>query len=97
MKQKKCVVFLQIVVFAALVAYAYAAPQSRDADATILKYDSDNIGVDGYNFAYVVSAKKQPLFQFVALLLSDLKPAMEFHNRNLGNCKMPVRKMRRLL
>lgn len=41
----------QIIAFAALVAVAVAAPQNRDADAVVLKYDSDNIGVDGYNFA----------------------------------------------
>lgn len=41
----------QIVAVAALLAVAYAAPQSPDAAATILRYDSDNIGVDGYSYA----------------------------------------------
>lgn len=37
-------------VFVALFAVALAAPNS-DADAVVLKYDSDNIGVDNYQFA----------------------------------------------
>lgn len=41
---------LQIVVFAAVLAVALARPQNPK-DATILKYDFDNIGVDGYKFA----------------------------------------------
>lgn len=49
------------IVFALVIATALAAPprkavrQSRasgsDADTTILKYENDNIGIDGYNFA----------------------------------------------
>ncbi|KAJ8947779.1 hypothetical protein NQ318_017051 [Aromia moschata] len=37
------------VAIAALFAVALAAPQSPK-DATILKYESENIGVDGYHF-----------------------------------------------
>lgn len=39
------------------VAVALARPQKGgpDADAVILKYDNDNIGVDGYNFAFETS------------------------------------------
>ncbi|XP_063377521.1 flexible cuticle protein 12-like [Cydia fagiglandana] len=41
------------VVFALIVAAVAAAPQrSPDADAQVLKYDAENIGVDGYKFAY---------------------------------------------
>jgi hypothetical protein len=50
-----------LVVFALVVATALAAPpkqlarssraSSGDAEATILKYENDNIGIDGYNFA----------------------------------------------
>nr|AAL16187.1 larval cuticle protein precursor [Apriona germarii] len=43
-----------IIALAALVAVALAAPQ-RDADAVVVRYDSDNIGVDGYNYAYDTS------------------------------------------
>lgn len=34
-----------------LVALAAAAPLDQDHTATVLRYDSDNIGVDGYKFA----------------------------------------------
>jgi hypothetical protein len=50
-----------LIVFALVIVAALAAPpkssarQSRasssDAEATILKYENDNIGIDGYNFA----------------------------------------------
>ncbi|KAF2906094.1 hypothetical protein ILUMI_00083 [Ignelater luminosus] len=47
-----------IIALAALVAIAVAAPQGGpDKDAQILRYESDNIGVDGYNFAYETSNK----------------------------------------
>ncbi|VEN33843.1 unnamed protein product [Callosobruchus maculatus] len=45
-----------IIALAALVAVAVAAPQSQaDKDAVVLKYDSDNIGIDGYNFSFETS------------------------------------------
>lgn len=37
-------------VFVALFAVALAAP-SADGDAVVLKYENDNIGVDGYSYA----------------------------------------------
>lgn len=40
-----------IVALAALLAVALAAPVDPDQTAQILRYDSDNIGVDGYKFA----------------------------------------------
>ncbi|KAJ3653979.1 hypothetical protein Zmor_013197 [Zophobas morio] len=40
---------------AVLVACAAAAPQRDSKDAVIVKYESDNIGLDGYNFAYETS------------------------------------------
>lgn len=46
--------FFQILVLAALVAVALARPQSSK-DAQILKYESENIGIDGYKFAYETS------------------------------------------
>lgn len=39
------------VVFVAIVAGALAAPVDDSKDAVILKYENDNIGVDGYKFA----------------------------------------------
>lgn len=42
---------LQFVVLALFVAAALAAPANPDADAQVLRYDSDNIGVGGYNYA----------------------------------------------
>ncbi|KAF9802679.1 hypothetical protein SFRURICE_011690 [Spodoptera frugiperda] len=43
------------IVFALFVAAAVAAPASPDASATILRYDSDNIGVEGFNYAVETS------------------------------------------
>lgn len=39
------------VVFAVLIVAALAAPLDESNVATILKYENDNIGIDGYNFA----------------------------------------------
>ncbi|KAL3283223.1 hypothetical protein HHI36_006371 [Cryptolaemus montrouzieri] len=45
-----------ILVLCAIMAIAYAAPQGQaDKDAVVTRYDSDNIGIDGYNFAYETS------------------------------------------
>ncbi|CAH0558135.1 unnamed protein product [Brassicogethes aeneus] len=46
-----------VAVLFALVALSYAAPPQggADKDAVVLKYDNDNIGVDGYNFGYETS------------------------------------------
>ncbi|KAJ8727295.1 hypothetical protein PYW07_001414 [Mythimna separata] len=43
------------IVLALLVAAVVAKPASPDADAQILRYESDNIGVDGYNYAVETS------------------------------------------
>ncbi|XP_018562931.1 flexible cuticle protein 12-like [Anoplophora glabripennis] len=43
-----------IIALAVLISVALAAPQ-RDADAVVTRYVSDNIGIDGYNFAYDTS------------------------------------------
>lgn len=49
-----------LIVFAMIAATVLAAPPkqaarparaSGDNEATILKYENDNIGIDGYNFA----------------------------------------------
>lgn len=45
-------VVLQVAVLVALVAVAAAAPQRNpEADAQVLRFDLDNIGVDGYSYA----------------------------------------------
>ncbi|XP_017783145.1 PREDICTED: flexible cuticle protein 12-like [Nicrophorus vespilloides] len=44
-----------VIVFAAVLAASLAAPQGADKDAVINKYDSENIGVDGFNYAYETS------------------------------------------
>ncbi|XP_019872727.1 flexible cuticle protein 12-like [Aethina tumida] len=45
-----------VAVLFAVLAVALAAPQRNpDADAQVLRNDLDNIGVDGYNFAYETS------------------------------------------
>lgn len=45
-----------IALLACLLAVAQAAPAAvNDAETTILKYENDNIGIDGYNFAYETS------------------------------------------
>uniref|UniRef100_A0A2A4J8W9 Cuticle protein n=1 Tax=Heliothis virescens TaxID=7102 RepID=A0A2A4J8W9_HELVI len=43
------------IVLALFVAAVAAAPAGPDADAQILRYDSDNIGVEGYNYAVETS------------------------------------------
>lgn len=44
-----------LVVLAAVLALAAALPRPVDdsKNAQVLRYENDNIGVDGYNFAYV--------------------------------------------
>lgn len=39
------------IVLVAVLAVALAAPLDEPQNAQILKYENDNIGVDGYNFA----------------------------------------------
>ena len=43
-----------IVAFAAVLALAVAAPLDDSKNAQVLRYENDNIGVDGYNFVYVL-------------------------------------------
>ncbi|XP_075971209.1 flexible cuticle protein 12-like [Anticarsia gemmatalis] len=43
------------IVVALFVAAAVAAPAGPDADAQVLRYESDNIGVDGFSYAYETS------------------------------------------
>lgn len=45
------------IVFAAIFAVALAAGQ--DSQAQVLRFESDNIGVDGYNYAYETSNQIQ--------------------------------------
>lgn len=40
-----------IIVLAAVLAMAIAAPYDDSKNAQILKYQNDNIGVEGYNYA----------------------------------------------
>lgn len=40
-----------IVFVAVIVGVALAAPLDESKDAVILKYENDNIGIDGYKFA----------------------------------------------
>ncbi|XP_050315090.1 endocuticle structural glycoprotein ABD-5-like [Anthonomus grandis grandis] len=46
-----------LVVLSTLLAVTLAAPQVNpaDAQAQVVKYDSDNTGIDGYNFAFETS------------------------------------------
>ncbi|CAD7083181.1 unnamed protein product [Hermetia illucens] len=44
-----------IVVLAVLVAAAVAGPVDESKNAQILRFESDNIGTDGYKFAYETS------------------------------------------
>jgi len=43
------------IVLVAIISVALAAPVDDSKDAVILKYENDNIGVDGYKFAYETS------------------------------------------
>uniref|UniRef100_A0A182YCY1 Uncharacterized protein n=2 Tax=Anopheles stephensi TaxID=30069 RepID=A0A182YCY1_ANOST len=47
-------VYTFAIVFAAVLAVALAAP-ADERDAQVLKYENDNLGVDGYNFQYETS------------------------------------------
>lgn len=44
-----------IVIFALTVVACLAAPLDDSSNAQILKYENDNIGIDGYKFAYETS------------------------------------------
>jgi Insect cuticle protein len=46
---------MKFIVIFALIAAVAAAPVDDSANAQILKYENDNIGIDGYNFAYETS------------------------------------------
>jgi hypothetical protein len=48
---------LQILVLVAVVAVASAAPQGG-RDAQILRYENENIGVDGYKFRWVKALER---------------------------------------
>lgn len=39
------------IVFVALLAVVVAKPLDSSKDAVVLKYENDNIGIDGYRFA----------------------------------------------
>lgn len=41
---------LQAIVLAAIVAFAAGAAITPSKEAVILKYDAENIGIDGYKF-----------------------------------------------
>ncbi|CAH0729113.1 unnamed protein product, partial [Brenthis ino] len=44
------------IVFALVLATALAAPpQTNDRDAQIVRYESDNIGIDGYSYGFETS------------------------------------------
>lgn len=40
-----------LIVFAATIVAVIAKPLDESKDAQILKYENDNIGIDGYRFA----------------------------------------------
>lgn len=50
-QKKKYFKMKMSIVFVAVLAVALAAPIDDSKNAQILRYENDNIGVDGYNFA----------------------------------------------
>ncbi|CAG9833614.1 unnamed protein product [Diabrotica balteata] len=44
-----------VLVLTVIIAGVFAAPQSADKDAVVTKYNSDNTGIDGYNFDFETS------------------------------------------
>jgi Insect cuticle protein len=44
-----------VVIIALVVASCIAAPLDDSSNAQILRYENDNIGIDGYKFAYETS------------------------------------------
>lgn len=51
--QSSNICFLAVCAFV-LISSINAAPLDDSQHATILRYDNDNIGTDGYNFKWVV-------------------------------------------
>ncbi|KAJ8966996.1 hypothetical protein NQ317_005719 [Molorchus minor] len=49
------VLLFQIIALAAIVVVVIAAPQSLERDAVVTAYNSDNIGIGGYNYQYETS------------------------------------------
>ncbi|XP_053695207.1 flexible cuticle protein 12-like [Sabethes cyaneus] len=47
------------IAFAAILAVALAAPANEDRDAQIVKYENDNLGLQGYRFQYDTSNRLQ--------------------------------------
>ncbi|KAI4465160.1 cuticle protein [Holotrichia oblita] len=58
-----------VIVFAAFVAVAFGASVTGDKDAAVVRSELNNIGVDGYNYAYEtsngISAEEQGQLQNV--------------------------------
>lgn len=48
---KQYIKMKSVFIVALLIAVAIAAPLDDSKNAQILRYDNDNIGVDGYKFA----------------------------------------------
>lgn len=46
------------IVFVILLVAVTAKPLDDSKDAVILKYENDNIGIDGYRFAWVLMGSK---------------------------------------
>ncbi|XP_011187658.2 flexible cuticle protein 12 [Zeugodacus cucurbitae] len=46
---------LSILTICGLIALAYTAPLDDSATARLLRYDFDNIGIDGYDFSFETS------------------------------------------
>lgn len=46
------------IVFVILLVAVTAKPLDDSKDAVILKYENDNIGIDGYRFAWVLKCSK---------------------------------------
>ncbi|GLV39263.1 hypothetical protein CBL_06313 [Carabus blaptoides fortunei] len=63
-----------IIVLAALIAVAVARPQ-HGKDAVILRYENNNIGVDGFNWANSAIPKQQTFNMKVIIVLAAVVAA----------------------
>lgn len=62
----KVIYSFQAIVFAAVVAVAFAASLGNDKDAAVVRNVLNNIGTDGYSFECVIlsTSKLEPYFTF---------------------------------
>lgn len=83
-----------------------SAPVDDSQNAQIVKYESENIGIDGYRFEWVIVCYIKLDIPYIigivvhqlllnTLLISDLKPVMGRHVKNKRSSGMLVPMLKR--